>query len=118
MAPVDPPPSSGAEASAGSTPPTWPDVSRTSRGYQPTAVGHTGYQAPVPMGASRRAPVWIGAVAAAVLGVVGIGLYGGGFVNPHPKGAVRIGGSPGPPGTHDLCPSPPPPHPRPRPPGG
>jgi hypothetical protein len=54
-----------------------------------------GYQAPVPTGPSRRTPVWIGAVAAAVLGVVGIGVVGVVTVSPHTKGPIGIGVSQG-----------------------
>jgi len=84
MAPADPPPPSGTEASAGSTPPTWPDVSRMSRGYQ------VGYGADT---AARRAPVWIAAVTAVFLGVVGLGVVG--VLATHgPNRSIGIGSSP------------------------
>jgi hypothetical protein len=63
-----PPPSGPGPAPTGSTPPTWPDVSRTSRGF--------------------RVPVAIGSVLAVCLGgVVAVGVLN--TVTRHPDSAVR-----------------------------
>jgi hypothetical protein len=60
-----------------------------SRGYQPGQEPSTvGYHAP--QAATRRAPVWIGAVAAAVLGVVGFGVVGVAILNQQDHASIGI----------------------------
>jgi hypothetical protein len=60
-----------------------------SRGYQPPQPGYS-----APQSAARRAPIWLGAVAAAVLGVVGFGVVGVAVLSQSNRSSIGIGTTP------------------------